>query len=275
MRELGYIEGRNLQVEYRWAHGQFERLPELAAELVRLNVDVIVTGVTAASLAAKAATQSIPIVMVAVGDPVGVGLVASLARPGGNITGTSTMNTEVVGKQLELLKDIDRNLSRVAVLWNPANSAYQALLLREAESAGRKLDLQLMLLEASGPNEFDATFAAIRRERVRALLVLADPVFSLHWDALVEGISKDRLLAVSGTREFAQAGGPLAHGPSFFAASKSAAPYVDKILKGAKPGDLPIEQSTKFELVVNLKAVKALDLTIPQSILVRADEVID
>ena len=273
--ELGYIEGKNIRLESRAAQGQFDRLPNLAAELVDLDVDVIVTGVTAASLAAVAKTGKIPIVMVGVADPVGVGLVASLAHPGGNVTGTSGMAAEIIGKQLELLKDVASSPSRVAVLWNPANSAFQALQVKEAEVAGRRLGVQLRFYEASNPNAFDAAFAAIRREDIRALHILADPLFTLHWEALAELVAKDGLLAISGSREFAENGGLMAYGPSYFHASKRAATYVDKILKGAKSGDLPVEQATQFDLVINLKTAKALGLAVPPVLLARADEVIE
>ena len=275
LSELGYIEGQSIQIEYRWAQGRFERLPGLAAELVRLNVDVIVAGVTAASLAAKAATRTIPIVMVGVGDPVGVGLVGSLGRPGGNVTGTSNMTAEIVGKQLELLREVDPNVARVAVLWNPANTAFQALQLKEAEMAGQKSGIELQFLEARGLDDFDAAFAAVRREGTGSVLVLGDPLFTLHRDALARHIANDRLIAVSGIRDFAEAGGLMAYGPSYFHASKRAAVYVDKILKGAKPTELPIEQPTKFELIINLKTAKSLGLTIPPDVLVRADAVIE
>jgi putative tryptophan/tyrosine transport system substrate-binding protein len=275
LRELGYIEGRNIRFEYRPAHGRFDLLAGLAAELVALDVDVIVAGVTQASLAAKGATRTIPIVMVGVADPVGVGLVASLSRPGGNITGTSTVAAELIGKQLELLKEVDPNVARVAVLWNPANSIFQALQVREAEAAGRIAGLELLFIEATGPNGFEQAFVAMRREGTRALLVLGDPVFSLHHEALMELAARDRIAAVGGVRAFAEAGGLLSYGPSYFNASKRAAIYVDRILKGAKPGDLPVEQPTKFDLVLNLKAAKALNLSIPSSVLARADELIE
>jgi putative ABC transport system substrate-binding protein len=275
LMEQGYVEGRNIRVEYRLAHGRFDRLPELAAELVRLEIDVIVTVVTAASLAAKAATPTIPIVMAGVADPVGVGLVASLARPGGNVTGTSAMSAEIVGKQFELLKEADPGLARAAVLWNPANPAFQALQLRESEAAGRRSGVQLVRFEASGPGDFEAAFAAMRRDGLRALHVLPDALFVLHREALADFVSKHRLAAVSGFREFAEAGGLMAYAPSYLDASKRTAAYVDKILKGARPADLPVEQPTKFELVVNLKTAKALGITVPQSILLRADEVIE
>jgi putative tryptophan/tyrosine transport system substrate-binding protein len=255
--------------------GLHDRLAGLAAELVALDVDVIVAGVTQASLAAKAATRTIPIVMVAVADPVGTGLVASLSRPGGNVTGTSTVSAEVVGKQLELLKEVTPNVDRVAVLWNPANSVFQALQVREAQAAGRRTGLELRFLEATAPSEFGAVFAAMQREGMRTLLVLADPVFRAHHDALLELIATNRVIAASGFRDFAAAGGLLAYGPSYDHASKRAAVYVDKILKGAKPGDLPVEQPTSFELVLNLKVAQALNLSIPSSVLIRADEVIE
>ena len=275
LRELGYIEGRNIAVEYRWAHHQFDRLPDLAADLVRLEVDVIVAVVTQASLAAGTATRTIPIVMMAVADPVGAGLVASLAHPAGNVTGTSAMTIDVVGKQLELLKEIDPGVSRAAVLWNPANAVFQALQLRQVEAASRSSGVQLQLLEASRPNDFESAFAAMRREGAQAVLVLGDPLFALHREALAQLAAKHRLLAVSGFREFAEAGGLATYGPSYFDASKRAAVYVDKILKGAKPGDLPIEQPTKFELVINLKAAQSLAVDLPPALLARADEVIE
>jgi putative ABC transport system substrate-binding protein len=274
LREQGYVEGQSIHVEYRWAHGQFDRLPDLAAELVRLNVDVIAAILTQAALAAQAATRTIPIVMV-VGDPVSVGLTTSLARPGGNITGVALMNPEIVGKQLELLKEVNPKLARVAVLWNPANAAFQALQVREAELAGRKSGVQLHFLEARGPYEFDAAFAAMRREGLHALLILGDPVFALHSATLAGMAVKDRLLTASGGPDFVHAGGLMAYAPSFFESTRRAATYVSRVLKGAKPADLPIEQPTRFELMINLGTAKALGLTIPPSILARADEVIE
>lgn len=275
MKELGYIEGQNIRIEFRWAHGQFERLPSLAAELVQLNVDVIVAAVTQASLAAKGETPTIPIVMAGVGDPVGVGLVASLARPGGNVTGTSNMSADVVGKQLELLKEVDPAASRVAVLWNPANAEFQSRQRREAEAAAERFGMQLQFFDARGPQELDAAFAAIREVNHRALLILGDPVFTLHRAAISELVAKARLIAVSGNREFVEAGGLMAYGPSYFQASRRAAAYVDKILKGAKPADLPIEQATNFETLVNLKTARAIGVELPQALLARADEVIE
>jgi putative ABC transport system substrate-binding protein len=275
MKKHGYIEGRNIVVEYRWAYGQYDRLAGLAAELVHLDVDVILAIVTPASLAAHGATRTIPIVMAGVADPVEVGLVASLAKPGGNITGTSGMAADIVGKQLEMVKALAPGVSRVAVLWNPANAAFQALQVREAEAASRVLGLELQFIEASTLTEFDPAFVAIRGIGTRALLILTDPLFALHRAALVEFAKNERLLSVSGSREFSEAGGLVTYGPNYFDSTKRAFGYVDKILKGAKPADLPVERSTKFELIINLKTAKALGIAVPQSLLARADEVIE
>ncbi len=274
LHELGYVEGQNVTIEYRWADGKFEQLPDLAAELVRLKVDVIVAVVTQASLAAKKATGTIPIVMVGVSDPVGSGLVASLARPGTNITGTSSMTAEIVGKLLELLKETVPKISRVAALWNPANSVFQALQLRETEVAARALGVQLQILEARGPDEIDRAFAAMVKERTKALLILGDPVFTSHRKRIADLAAKYRVPAVSGTREYVEAGGLMAYGPSFPDMHRRAATYVDKILKGTKPADLPVEQPKKFEFIINLKAAKQIRLTIPPNVLARADTVI-
>jgi len=274
LRELGYVEGQNVTIEYRWADGKFEQLPDLAAELVRLKVDVIVAVVTQASLAAKKATGTIPIVMVGVSDPVGSGLVASLARPGTNITGTSSMTAEIIGKLLELLKETLPKISRVAALWNPANPVFQALQLRETEVAARALGVQLRILEARGPDEIDRAFAAMVKERTKALLILGDPVFTSHRKRIADLAAKYRVPAVSGTREYVEAGGLMAYGPSFPDMHRRAATYVDKILKGTKPADLPVEQPKKFEFIINLKAAKQIRLTIPPNVLARADTVI-
>jgi len=275
LRELGYVEGRNIRIEFRWARGRFEQLAEFAAELVRLKVDVLVASLTQASLVARQATATIPIVMVGVADPVAVGLIASLARPGGNITGTSGIAADIVGKQLELLKEVVPGVLRVAVLWNPANAAFQALQLGQAEIAARTAGLQLQLLGARTPNEFEAAFAAIVKEGTRALAVLGDPLFAIHSAAIAMLAVKNRIPTVSAGRVFAEAGMLLSYGPSYFDLHKRAAVYVDKILKGAKTADLPVEQPTTFELIVNLKTSKALNLTLPSSILIRADEVIE
>jgi putative ABC transport system substrate-binding protein len=273
LRELGWVEGQNIAVEYRWAEGRLERLPELAAELVGLKVDAMLVGGTQAALAAKQATTTIPIVLAGIGDPVGTGLVASLARPGGNITGLSFLASELSAKQLELLKEAVPKVSRVAVLWNPTNS-FHRLALRDAEAAARSLGVQLQLLEARSPNEFDSAFAVVTRKRAGALLVLADAVFLLHRTRLADLAARSRLPAMYGLTEHAQVGGLMAYAPNFADSFRRAAGYVDKILKGAKPGDLPVEQPTKFDLVINLKTAKALGLTIPQSLLIRADQVI-
>jgi putative tryptophan/tyrosine transport system substrate-binding protein len=275
LRELGYIEGRNIVIEYRFADGKFDRLGALAAELVQLNVDVIVSVVTQASLAAKNATSTIPIVIVSVGDPVGAGLVASLARPGANVTGNSGMTTEVIGKGLGLFKQTVPNVSPVAVMWNPDNVVYQGQILRETEVAARTLGIQLQMFGARGPDEFDRTFGAITSARAASLLVLPDPVFSAHTARIAAFADESRLPALYGLREHAAAGGLMAYGPNYADLYRRAASYVDKILKGAKPADLPVEQPTKFEFVINLKTATTLGLTIPPGVLAIADEVIE
>jgi putative ABC transport system substrate-binding protein len=275
LRELGWVEGQNIVTDYRFAEGRLDRLPDLAAELVRLKVDVIVASPTPAAVAAKNATGTIPIVAWGLGDPVGLGLVASLARPGGNITGVSySVGMDTFGKGLELLREAIPNVRRVAVLSNPANPAHR-LAIDNVKRAARSLGLQLQLLEARGPNEFDAAFAAMAKERVAAVLVLADGVFVFQRAPLAELAVKNRLPSMHGTRENAEAGGLMSYGPSNLDALRRAASFVDKVLKSANPADLPIEQPTKFELVINLKTAKALGLTIPQSLLQRADQVIE
>jgi ABC-type uncharacterized transport system substrate-binding protein len=275
MRDLGYAEGQNISIEPRWAEGRFERLPDLAAELVRLKVDVIVSVVTQATLAAKNATRTIPIVLVAAGDPVGSGLVPNLARPGGNVTGPSTMYAELAGKQLELLMTTAPKVSRVAVLWNPANAAWQVQMLRQTENAARALGLQRQLLEARGPDELEGAFAAMTRERANALLVQVDVIFALHAQRIADLAAKHRMPAMYGAKEHVGAGGLMSYAPNVLDVFRRAATYVDKILRGAKPGDLPVEQPTAFELVINLKTAKALGLKIPPSVLARADQVIE
>jgi putative ABC transport system substrate-binding protein len=274
LRELGWVEGKNIVIDYRYAEGQVDRLPDLAAELVRLKVDLLVSWGTQGVTAAKSATATIPIVMIAVRDPIGIGLIASLARPGGNVTGVSgSAGLEWVAKQLELLKQTVPKIRRVAILSNPTN-AYHQLAIRELDVAARSLGVQLQLLEARGPNEFDGAFAAMAKESVGALLVLSDAMLNSHATRLADLAARGRLPAVYGVRESVEAGGLMSYGPSFLDSFRRAATYVDKILKGAKPGDLPVEQPTKFELVINLKTAKSLGLTIPQSVLVRVDEVI-
>src|SRR5262245_25361249 len=275
LRELGWVEGQNLVIDYRYAEGRVDRLPDLAAELVRLKVDLIVGSAgTQVATAAKKATETIPIGLVAGRDPVGTGLIASLAHPGGNVTGVSgSAGLEWVAKQLELLKETVPKLRRVAILSNPDN-AYHQLAIREVNVAARSLGVQLQLLEARGPNEFDGAFAAMAKERAEALLVLSDGIFSSHRTRLADLAARSRLPAAYGVRESVEAGGLMSYGPSFLDSYRRAATYVDRILKGAKPADLPVEQPTKFELVLNPKTAKALGLTIPQSVLLRADHVI-
>ena len=274
LRELGYIEGQNILIEYRWADGRFERLPALAAELARSKVDVIVAQNTVAALAAKNATSTIPIILVTVGDPVGSGLVASLARPGGNVTGLSLFPTLAIsGKQLELLKEAFPTLSQVAVLANPANPP-TADLLTETERAARSLGLRLRVVQVREPKEFGDAFATMKNERIPALLVIADPLVNDNRGRIVAFAATNRLPAIYPYRTFVDAGGLMSYGVDTSDLSRRAATYVDRILKGAKPAELPIEQPTKFELVVNLKTAKALGLTIAASLLLRADHVI-
>jgi putative ABC transport system substrate-binding protein len=277
LRDLGYLEGRNVVIEYRDAEGKVERLPALAAELVALKVDVIVTGGgTPTALAAKQATKSIPIVFASAPDPVTDGLVTSLARPGGNVTGSSNLNPELVGKCLEQLKQAVPGVSRVAVLWQPGamDERTEKDMLKRAEVAGRALGVRLQVVEARGPADFGRAFSDMTRARADALTVLGSAMFFSERKRLLDLTAKNRLPAVYSQREFVDAGGLMAYGPNLADFFRHAATYVDKILKGAKPGDLPVEQPTKFELIINLKAAKALGLTIPPSLLGRADEVI-
>lgn len=275
LSELGYVEGRNILIEYRWAEGRFDRLPALAAELVRLGVNVIVAANTPAALAAKNATSTIPIILVTSGDPVGSGLVASLARPGGNVTGLSLTPTPAIsGKHLGLLKEAFPTITNVAVLANPANPP-TAGLLKEIELAARSLGLRLRVVPVREPNEFDDAFATMKNERVPALLVIADPLVADSRDRIVAFAAANRLPAIYPYRLFVDAGGLMSYGADIRDLNRRAATYVDRILKGTKPAELPIEQPTKFELVVNLKTAKALGLTIPPSLLLRADHVLE
>jgi len=274
LRELGWVEGRSVVIEYRYADGKAERLPALVADLARLKVDVIVAGGVAAALAASKATTAIPIVMSSGGDPVAIGLVASLARPGGNVTGLATISPELSGKRLELLKQVVPSLRRVAVLWNPENPAHGPGL-RAAESAARTLGLELQLLAFRLQEDFGAAFRAAKRANAGALIALDDPVTFNERKVLVSQASTTRLPVMYGFRESAEAGGLIAFGANLADLARRSAGYVDKILKGAKPGDLPVEQPTKFELVINLKTAKTLGLTIPPSLLLRADQVIE
>jgi ABC-type uncharacterized transport system substrate-binding protein len=273
MRALGYVEGQHFVMEYRGAEGQYERLPALAAELVRLKVDVIVTIGTPTSVAAKQATTTIPIVMTSVGDPVGSDLVASLARPGGNVTGVASLSPDLVGKQLELLKEAFPTISRVAILWNPAN-LFNALIVQAAEVAAQALGVQLHLVEARGPEAFDSAFAAMTRAHAGALLVIGDRAFRQHGRRLAELAAMSHLPTIYNIRAYVEAGGLMAYGSNSLDLNRRAAVYVDKLLKGAKPADLPVEQPTKFELVINLKTAEALGITIPPILLFQADEVI-
>jgi putative ABC transport system substrate-binding protein len=278
LHDLGYVEGRNVVIEYRDAGGKVERLPALAAELVALKVDVIVTGGgTPAALAAKQATKTTPIVFTGTADPVGSGLVTSLARPGGNVTGFSNIAPELVGKRLELLTQAVPGVSRVAVLWQPGavGERTEKDLLKGAEGAARALGVRLQVVEARGPADIDRAFSDMTRARAGALTSLGGPMFFNERRRLVDLAAKNRLPAVFPFREFADAGGLMSYGPNLADLLRRAAIYVDKILKGAKPADLPVEQPTKFELVINLKTAKALGLTIPPSLLGRADEVIE
>ncbi len=275
LHELGYVEGKNILIEYRFAAGKFDRLADLAAELVQLDVDVIVAVVTQASLAAKAATKTIPVVMLGVADPVASGLVTSLARPGANVTGTSSMTTEVTGKSLELLKELIPKLSRVAVLWNPANAVFQAQMLKASERVAHVLGLQLQEVGARGSGQLDRAFDAIAKANVGAVLVLADPIFAVHRARIIDFAAKTRLPAVYGITDHATAGGLMSYAPDMAGQFRRAAVYVDKILKGAKPAELPVEQPTRFELVINRKTAKTLGLVIPPSLLARADKLIE
>ena len=273
LRELGYMKGKNIAIERRSADGKLERLPDLAAELVRLKVDIIVTGGPLSTRRAKEATATIPIVMAQDFDPVGTGFVASLARPGGNITGLSTLSPEISGKQLELLKEIVPKLSRVAVLGmstNPGN----AQSLRETELAAGALGVQMQYLDVLGPKDIETAFRAASKARVNAVLVLPSPVLLLQRTQVVELVVKNRLPAIYSQREFLEAGGLMTYGTNFADLWRRAATYVDKILKGRTPADLPVEQPMKFEFIINLKAAKQIGLTIPPNVLVRADKVI-
>jgi putative ABC transport system substrate-binding protein len=274
LRELGWVEGRNVVFEHRYAENRIEQLPELAAELVRLKVDVIAAAGTLAPLAAKRATATIPIVMTAAGDPLASGLVASLAQPGGNVTGMSLMAPDLGGKRLELMKEVLPRLSRVAVLWNATN-LYSALVFKETQAAGRTLGIEVRSVEVRGPNDFDGAFEAATRLRADALITVEDPLTVGHRTRIAEFAAERQLPSVHGVREFAAAGGLISYGANLADLFRRAAYYVDKILKGAKPADLPVQQPTKFEMVINLKTAKALGLEIPPTVIARADEVIE
>jgi len=274
LRELGYVEGKTFVLELRYGEGKLERLPELARELVRLKVDVIVANNDATIAAVKRETRTIPIVMAFSTDPVGTGFVASLARPGGNVTGLSNVSAELSGKRLELLREVVPGLSRVALLWNPDVRGH-LLDYKETEAAARLLGLELQSVEVSRVEDLDQVISAVTSRRAQVLVVLpANPLFVSNRGQIASFAQKNRLPSISGAKEYVDAGGLMSYGPSTPAMHRRAATYVDKILRGAKPGDLPVEQPTKFELVINLKTARALGLTIPQSVLLRADQVI-
>ena len=273
LRNLGYVEGQTIVIEYRWAEGGYDRFPDLVADLIRLKVEVIVTAGTPGTLAAKQATKTIPIVMAVAGDAVGAGLVASLARPGGNVTGLTTMAQDLEEKRLELLKDVVPGLSRVGVLWSLANPL-SPIIFKQTQIAAQALGLTVQTLDVRRVEEFEDAFAIIARERPDALIMSADRFLLTHRKRIVEFIAKHRLPTMYPYREFVIEGGLMSYSPSYTDSFRRAATFVDKILKGTKPTDLPVERPMKFELVINLKTAKALGITIPPIILFQADEVI-
>ena len=273
MSKLGYVDGRNITIEYRYAQGALDQVPRLAKELIDLKVDVLVVGGTVSTQSVMKVSRSVPIVFATVGDPVGSGIVASLARPGGNVTGLASSSFELSGKQLELLRTAVPKLSRVTVLYNPLNSSAKAAIDTTKNAAGA-LRVELQFLEVRQPENLSGAFSALAPWRPGGLLVFADPVFGSQLPRLAKLAAVQRLPAMYLRSEFAEAGGLLAYGPSFTDNYRRAAAYVDKILKGAKPADLPVEQPTKFDLAVNLKTAKTLGLTLPQELLGRADQVI-
>ena len=274
LRELGYVEGQNVAFEPRWANGQPDRLPALAAELVNLKVDLIVTATGEAALAAKKATSSIPIVFATTPDPVRMGLVGSLARPGANVTGVISLSSDLSGKRVEFLKQIVPRASRFAILSDPENRSSE-FILRDAESVAKSIGVAVQSVDARGPKEFDAAFSAMKRARADAVVLAVNTPFMAHRQRIAQLAVSHRLPLMAPAREYAEAGALISYGTDYPDRFRRAAIYVDKILKGAKPADLPIEQPTKFELVINLKTAKAIGLTVPQSVLGRADEVIE
>ena len=274
LRRLGLVEGQNLVTEYRSAEGNVDRLPQLAAELVRGRVDVIAAVLSQASLAAKKATDTIPIVMIGASDPVGTGLIASLERPGANVTGTATISTDILSRQLDLVRELRPRASRLGVLWNPANTAYQRKALGEIRAAAKRLQIGLQIAEARGAAAFDRAFATIAGQHVDALLVVGDPLFAAHLPELAELGVKHGLLTIGGPREYAEHGILMTYGPSFGEAHRLAAAYVDRILRGARPANLPVVEVRSFDLVLNARTARALGVTLPESLLTRADEVI-
>jgi putative ABC transport system substrate-binding protein len=274
LRELGYVEGQNLIIERRYGEGKIERLSDLAAELVRMNVDVIVATNDPPIAAVKRETQTIPIVMVSSADPVGTGFVASLARPGGNVTGLSTMSPELAGKRLELLREVVPGLARVAIIWNPEVRS-GTLIYSETTGAARALRMQLQSVELSRTEDLDRAFSAVTNQRAQALFVLATPIANANHLQIATFAQRNRLPSMHVLVAFVEAGGLMSYGPNIAERYRRAATFVDKILRGAKPADLPVEQPTRFELVINMKTAKALGLTIPQTVLVRADRLIE
>jgi putative ABC transport system substrate-binding protein len=274
LRELGHVEGQSIHVEYRWAGGSYARLPTLVAELVAEKVEVIVTAGTPASLAVQKGAPGIPLVMVAVGDPVKAGLVASLARPGGNVTGLTSIAAELEGKRLEILREVLPKLSHVAVLWNPA-SPFSVVAEGQVQAAAQVMRLAVQSLGVQAAGQFDAAFEAMARERPGALVVLADRLFLHERTRIVEFATRHRLPIMAAYRELVEAGGLMSFGPSYAAMHKRAAFFVDRILKGTKPADLPVEQPAQFELILNMKAARAMGLTVPLVLRLRASEVIE
>lgn len=274
LQELGYTEGQNIVIEYRYAHGALDQISRFAADLVRLDVDVLMVGGTVAAQSAKALTTTVPIVFALAGDPVASGLVASLARPGGNATGMSNLVPELSAKQLELLKAAAPQVSRVTVLYNPQNPVHTGPTLDGTREAARALAVELQLLEIRQRHELAGAFSALTAWRANAVLALSDPVLGNELTQLSQLAARNRLPAVYSRREFAEAGGLLAYGPRFTDNYRRAAGYVDRILKGAKPGDLPVERPATFEFVINLKTVRTLGLTIAPSLLGRADQIL-
>jgi putative ABC transport system substrate-binding protein len=273
LRDLGYIEGQHITIEYRFAEGRADRLPGLAAELVRLPVDVMATFGTPATRAAKDATRTIPIVMVSVGDPLRAGLLASLARPGGNVTGSTILGPELSPKRLQILQEVVPSLSRVAFLWNPTNPA-NVLHYEDIQAAAQTLGMPLQSVEVRTPDEFKPAFTAMRQEHPDALIITADPMHQLHVGQILDFAAESRLPVMANVKENVTAGALLSYGANLPELFRRGALYVDKILKGATPADLPVHQPTTFELVINLKTAQALGLTIPPTLLFQADEVI-
>ena len=272
LRTLGYVEGQSVTIDYRFADGKYERLPDLARELVQLRVDVLMVFTIPATRAAKGVTTTTPIVFAQVLDPVGAGVVAGLARPGANVTGVSVMIEDLGGKYIQLMQELMPRIADVAILWEPAQPA-GALQLKQIETAATSLGVRLHTVKVLGPRDFETAFVSAKTKR-SAVFVLPSSLFNLHWQRLANLAVKHQVPTISARREFVNAGGLISYGPDFADQSPRAPSYVDGILKGAKPADLPVEQPTKFELVINLKTAKTLRLTIPQTLLLRADQVI-